>query len=159
MSKLRFFSLLIVIGTSSLANIPTVHAQSNVFSSLEEDSSRNALRNENALENDATVKFVSGSSNSSWFPEWSMPWSKQTTKPAVSSYKKKEDSAWDKFSKSSKQFWSKTAEVLDPFPDPKPTPPSATSKAKPSVFSSWFKKGNDNDVNSVNDFLGQKRID
>jgi hypothetical protein len=92
-------------------------------------------------------------------PEWKapkMPWSKPE-KP--NSYAKKNDTAWNRMSKTSKKWWEKTAEILDPYPDPKPEPPSYAKPKKPSMFASWFKKEEPKKIESVNDFLKQERID
>lgn len=99
------------------------------------------------------------SQSSSWWSGWSAPkmpsmpkmtWS--TSKPKrPSSYTSKKTS-WQKFQDSSKQAWRKTTEILDPYPDPKPTPPS--SKSKNSWFSSWSKP-KEKKIESVPEFLNQ----
>ena len=101
----------------------------------------------------------SSSGNKSWLPEWKapkMPWS---SKDKPTSYAKKNDSAWKKMSKTSKQWWDKTADILDPYPEPKPATPAYAKPKKPSMFASWFKKEEPKKIESVNDFLKQERID
>ena len=155
---LKSHSLLFGIAFSvcGLVNVPVSHAQSFSAPSPHQVGQDDAGRDE--LEHGAQVTPISGSEKSSWMPEWkmpAMPWSKPS-KPTITSYKKKEETSWDKFSKGSKKFWAKTAEVLDPYPEPKPA--GATDK-KPSMFSGWFKQDDGKKVETVNDFLGQQRID
>ena len=58
-------------------------------------------------------------------------------------------------SKSSKRWWNKTTQLLDPYPDPKPPKYSSTSeKAKKSNwFTGMFKTKEPEKVNNVTDFL------
>jgi hypothetical protein len=101
---------------------------------------------------DSPLYASSANKKSSWLPSWKMPWS---SKQPSSSYSRNNNSTWDRMKKSSKRFWAKTAEVLDPYPDPKP--PTSEPK-KDSGFFSWFKRDEPKQVKTVGDFLSQPRV-
>jgi hypothetical protein len=79
-------------------------------------------------------------------PEWKMPSMFSTKKTNVNSYTRKEPSTFQKMSKSTSQWFSK----LNPFP--KSTGYSTEPKK------SWFSPKQDNEVKTVNDFLGLERV-
>lgn len=120
---------------------------------------------------DASPLYISSTkstSSGSWLPDWkmpqmkmpsmpTMPWSKSKSK--VSSYQKPKPSAWQRMSKTSKKWWNKTAEVLDPYPEPKTTPSyTESTKKKSSWFTGWFQKEEPRKIETVNDFLGQEMV-
>ena len=95
-------------------------------------------------------------SKSSWMPTFKapkMPWSKSG--PKVGSYSRNKGSTWDKMSRTSKRWWNKTAEMLDPYPEPAPekyTP----EKPKTNWFTGWFSKKDDGKkIETVPEWLGQ----
>lgn len=63
-----------------------------------------------------------------------------------SSYSRNKASGWERFKKSSKQAWTRTLEVLDPYPD-NPSPPPK-----------WLPQPEAKKPESVQDFLGQPRV-
>ncbi|MCU0712110.1 MAG: hypothetical protein MUC43_08625 [Pirellula sp.] len=63
-----------------------------------------------------------------------------------SSYSRNKTSTWERFKKSSKQAWSKTLDVLDPYPE-NPSPPPK-----------WMPQPEQKKPESVQDFLGQPRV-
>lgn len=63
-----------------------------------------------------------------------------------SSYSRNKTSGWERFKKSSKRAWSKTWDVLDPYPD-NPSPPPK-----------WIPQPEAKKPESVQDFLGQPRV-
>jgi hypothetical protein len=89
---------------------------------------------------------TSSANKKSWMPEWKMPSMFSTKKTNVNSYTRKEPSTFQKMSKSTSQWFSK----LNPFP--KSTGYSAEPKR------SWFSPKQDNEVKTVNDFLGLERV-
>ncbi len=98
---------------------------------------------------------IASSEKSSWLPKWQtpkMPWSKS---PTVRSYTKPKASTWNQINKTSKRWWNKTTELLDPYPDPKPTKYSSTAGKAPK--SNWlprmFQPKEPETVNNVTDFL------
>jgi hypothetical protein len=95
----------------------------------------------------------SSKKKSSWLPSWKSPW---PSKKTSSSYSRNNGTTWDRMKKSSKRFWAKTAEVLDPYPDPKPE--SSTPPKKASGFSSWFKREEPKKIETVQDWLDQPRV-
>jgi hypothetical protein len=105
-------------------------------------------------------KTASKSSASDWWPDWKMPkmpsmgWSR---KPKPSSYSRSKATTWQKMSKTSKQWWAKTADILDPYPDPKPPVDESVSstKKKKASFTSWFKKEEPKEYGSVSEWLKQ----
>lgn len=151
MFKIQLFSLVIAFSACSFASVQFTCAQSQSEAAVSDRKSQGELAH------GAEVLPVSGQSKSSWLPDWKMPWS-SPDKPVVSSYKKKEETTWDKFSSGSKKLWNKTVDVLDPYPEPKP-PARNVEPKKPSFFSGWFQKKDSEDIESVNDFLRQERID
>ena len=102
------------------------------------------------------------STKSSWMPSMKMPrmpWSSST--PRVNSYSRSNTSTWGKISKTSKRWWSKTAEVLDPYPDPKPATYSTNSDSKKSNsnwFTGWFQKQESTEPKTANEFLRQEPL-
>lgn len=110
--------------------------------------------------------YSSSSKSKSWLPTWktpTMPWSKP--KPRVSSYQKKNNSAWNSMSKTTKKWWNKTTELLDPYPDPKPPVDSSVADAnkKKSGWFSWAGWGKsekkETETMGLPDFLRQKAPD
>jgi hypothetical protein len=89
---------------------------------------------------------TSSANKKSWMPEWKMPSMFSTKKTNVNSYTRKEPSTFQKMSKSTSQWFSK----LNPFP--KSTGYSTEPKK------SWFSPKQDNEVKTVNDFLGLERV-
>ena len=89
---------------------------------------------------------TSSTNKKSWMPEWKMPSMFSTKKTNVNSYTRKEPSTFQKMSKSTSQWFSK----LNPFP--KSTGYSTEPKK------SWFSPKQDNEVKTVNDFLGLERV-
>ncbi|MFN7843025.1 MAG: hypothetical protein ACK5N9_15005 [Pirellula sp.] len=63
-----------------------------------------------------------------------------------SSYSRNKTTGWERCKKSSKKAWSKTLEVLDPYPD-NPSPPPK-----------WLPQPETKKPESVQDFLGQPRV-
>jgi hypothetical protein len=106
---------------------------------------------------DSPIEWIaSKSKKQSWVPEWKNPWSKKTSR---TSYARNKPSNWDKFKRSNKQFWAKTAEVLDPYPDTVPASSnSSSSSSSSSGFSSWFKREEPKKIESVQDWLSQPRV-
>jgi hypothetical protein len=80
-----------------------------------------------------------------------MPWSK---KKGLTTYSRNNSTAWQKMSKTSKRWWNRTTELLDPYPEPKPLSAS-DSKSESGWFSGWFGKKDERKFDSVNDFLSQ----
>ena len=79
---------------------------------------------------------ISSSEKTSWLPKWQtpkMPWSKNQN---FRSYSKPKTSTWNQMSRTSKRWWNKTTELLDPYPDPKPPKYSPTPGKAPK--SNWF---------------------
>ncbi len=107
-------------------------------------------------EKDPEVVLIASSSQSkSWWPEWKMPKMPWTTakKSPANSYTRREPSRWQKMSKTTKRWWNKTADILDPYPDPKPA--SQTQSDKP-LFGEWFgAKKEPNKIENVTDYLKQ----
>jgi hypothetical protein len=105
----------------------------------------------------------SSSASKSWMPTMkmpTMPWSSKKTGPRVSSYSRSNSSTWTKMSKTSKRWWSKTAEMLDPYPDPKPSTyasHSETKKPKTSMFN-WFQPKESTEPRTANEFLRQEPL-
>jgi len=98
---------------------------------------------------------ISSSEKTSWVPKWQapkMPWSKSQN---VRSYSKPKTSTWNQMSRTSKRWWNKTTELLDPYPDPKPPKYSSTPRKAPK--SNWlprmFQPKEPETVNNVTDFL------
>lgn len=91
---------------------------------------------------------------SSWLPSWkpptpSLPWSKPK---GPTSYSTNNKTTVQKMSQASKRWWNKTAELLDPYPEPKTK--SVTSESGKSWFS-WFGGAKEERrYNNVPDFLG-----
>lgn len=119
---------------------------------------------------DSSPLYTSGKSSSSgsWMPDWKMPqwkmpswkapkmpWSKNQSR--ASSYSRNNTSTWQKMSRSTKRWWAKTAEALDPYPEPK-SAPTYEDTPKKSTFASWFKKEEPKKIESVNDFLKQDMV-
>jgi hypothetical protein len=102
---------------------------------------------------------IASSEKTSWLPKWQspkMPWSKS---PTVRSYPKSKTSTWNQVSKTSKRWWNKATELLDPYPDPKPTKNSPTA-GKPStanLFTGMFQPKEPEKRNTLEGFLGQDR--
>ena len=98
---------------------------------------------------------ISSSEKTSWLPKWQspkMPWSQN---PPVRSYPKPKTSTWNQLSKTSKRWWNKTTELLDPYPDPKPQKYSSKPKkdSKPNWFTGMFQPKEPEKVNNVTEFL------
>lgn len=87
-------------------------------------------------------------SSSSWLPSWGT-----TKKPSSLSYSRNNKTTWQKFQQSSKQAWRKTADVLNPYPPPKP---KSSKKSGNSWFSSWGEPKDTKKIDSVPDFLRQE---
>ena len=103
----------------------------------------------------------SPSGSKSWLPTMKMPkmpWS--SSSPRVNTYSRNNTSAWGKMTKTSKRWWNKTTDLLDPYPDPKPTTYStADSKpSKPSFWSGWLGSKEPEGPRTANDFLAQPTI-
>ncbi len=106
----------------------------------------------------------STSAKSSWLPTMKiprMPWSSNNQR--VTSYPRSNTSTWTKMSKTSKRWWNKTVEMLDPYPDPKPqTTPyisnSESRKSKSSWFSGWFSSKETEVPRTANDFLAGEMV-
>ena len=64
-------------------------------------------------------------------------------------------------SKASKQWWNKTTELLDPYPDPKPQTYSTNSgqKPKPGIFKNWFSPKESQGPRTANEFFAQDKIE
>jgi hypothetical protein len=71
----------------------------------------------------------------SWRPDWKMPDVAGSMKKATHSVTSATSNAWKTTSRTTKQAWKKTTEVLDPFPDKKPS--SATGASENISKSSW----------------------
>jgi hypothetical protein len=101
----------------------------------------------------------SGSKKSSWLPSLKMPKSPfSSSGPKVSSYSKSNTSTWSKMSRTSKQWWNKTTELLDPYPDPKPSRyqgPEASGK-KGNWFTGMFQREDTKKIETVPDWLRQE---
>ncbi len=103
------------------------------------------------------------SSSKSWLPSMKMPkmpWSNSSS-PRVSSYSRSNASTWGKMSAASKRWWSKTAEVLDPYPDPKPSTyvsSSDSKKPKSNWFTGMFQKQESSEPRTANEFLRQEPL-
>ncbi len=102
-------------------------------------------------------------SKSSWLP--TMKWPRMpgsNSGPRITSYSRSNTSTWGKMSKTSKRWFSKTAEMLDPYPDPKPSTYYSSSsdspKSKSGWFSGWFDKKESDVPKTANDFLGRPKI-
>ena len=102
----------------------------------------------------------------SWMPDWEMPkmkapnWMKSPFSKKKTTAKKK-PSALSKMSKTTKNWWKKTTELLDPYPDEDPIPRETSSfvekdtKPKGSWMSGlWGSKKKEPEYETVNDFLG-----
>ena len=102
------------------------------------------------------------SSSKSWLPSMKMPkmpWSKSG--PQVSSYSRSNTSTWSKMSNTSKRWWNKTTELLDPYPAPKPAPyvsSSDSQKPKSNWFTGMFKKQESTEPRTANEFLRQEPL-
>lgn len=96
-------------------------------------------------------------SKSSWLPQWSWPKSGRNG-PNVTTYSRSNTSTWSKMTKTSKQWWDKTTEMLDPYPDPKPSKYSSypSDKKKDGWFDGWFKRDDSKKIETVPDFLRQE---
>ncbi len=100
-----------------------------------------------------------------WMPDWEMPkmkapsWMKSPFSKKKTTAKKK-PSALSKMSKSTKAWWKKTTELLDPYPDDPMPRESSTyvekdTKPKGSWMSGlWGSKKKEQEYETVNDFLG-----
>lgn len=88
-------------------------------------------------------------SSSSWLPSWGTP----TKKVNSLTYSRNNKTTWQKFQQSSKQAWRKTADVLNPYPPPKP---KSSKKSGNSWFSGWGEPKDSKKIDSVNAFLGQE---
>ena len=101
-------------------------------------------------------------SKSSWLPtmKWpKAPWSNNGLR--TTSYSRSNTSTWGKVSKTSKRWFNKTAEILDPYPDPKPstyTNNSDSKKSKPGFFSGWFQSKEPDGPTTVNGFFAQEKL-
>jgi hypothetical protein len=95
-------------------------------------------------------------SKSSWMP--SMP---KMTMPftSKSSTTKKKPSAYSKMSRATKNWWNKTTELLDPYPDEPTTSPSWSSQKESSDgwMAGWFKSKPKKEYEDANDWLRQPR--
>jgi len=96
---------------------------------------------------------------STWMPTFmppKMPWSKSDKR--VSTYSRANSSKWSQLSKTSKRWWSKTAEVLDPYPDPKPTEYSKSSHdgKKKNWLTGWFQQDEPKETETVSEWLRQE---
>lgn len=106
----------------------------------------------------------SSSGTKSWLPTLptmkmpKMPWS--NSGPKVNSYSRNNTSTWGKMTKTSKRWWNKTTELLDPYPDPKPSTytTSDSQPPKPSFWSGWFGSKEPEGPRTANDFLAQPTI-
>ena len=100
---------------------------------------------------------------SSWLPtmKWPRtPWSNSGLR--TTSYSRSNTSTWGKVSKTSKRWFNKTAEMLDPYPDPKPSTYYSNSSEAPkpnsSWFSGWFEKKDSGEPKTANDFLSRPKL-
>jgi len=105
----------------------------------------------------------SNKSKSSWLPtmKWpKMPWS--STGPRPSSYSRSKSSTWDRMGKTSKRWWNKTTEMLDPYPDPKPSTyyssNSDSQKSKRGWFDGWFGAKESEGPKTANEFFRQETL-
>ena len=102
------------------------------------------------------------STSKSWFSSMKMPkmpWSK--TGPRTSSYSRSNTSTWGKMSATSKRWWNKTTEMLDPYPDPKPSTyvsSSDSKKPKSSWLGGMFQKQESTEPRTANEFLRQEPL-
>jgi hypothetical protein len=100
---------------------------------------------------------IASSEKTSWLPKWQspkMPWSKS---PPVRSYPKPKTSTWNQINNTSKRWWNKTLELLDPYPEPKLpkyNPPSG-KKPKSNWFGGMFQPKEPPNPKTVTEFLGQ----
>jgi len=100
----------------------------------------------------------SSSGQSSWLKMPRMPWANSNT-PRVNSYSRNNSSTWNRMSKTSKRWWNKTTELLDPYPDPKPSTYSSlgeTANSKGNWFTGMFSKKESDAPKTVPDFLRQE---
>jgi hypothetical protein len=95
----------------------------------------------------------SSETKSSWVP--SMPKLKNPFSSKSSTAKKK-PSAWSKMSKTTKNWWNKTTDLLDPFPD---DPAISTTEEEPSDgwLAGWFKPKPKEKYEDANEWLRQSR--
>ena len=98
--------------------------------------------------------------SSSWLPSFKapkMPWSK--SEPKVSSYSRSNGTTWNRMTKTSKKWWNKTTEVLDPYPDPKPSKyasSNASEKKKTNWFTGMFQPKETKKIETLPDWLRQE---
>ncbi len=79
-------------------------------------------------------------------PKWQTPsWMTPSFMRRSTTSKRKSASTWSKMSKATKNWWDKTVDLLDPYPDPKPVQEDssvygnfADSKKKPKTKGSWM---------------------
>jgi len=101
------------------------------------------------------------SAKSSWLPTMKMPrmpWSSNNQR--VSSYNRSKTSTWKNVSTTSKRWWNKTTEMLDPYPDPKPATytDSESQKPKSSWFTGWFSSKEPDGPRTANEFFRQDMV-
>ena len=110
---------------------------------------------------DSSPLYSKSSSKSSWLPTMkmpTMPWSSK--RPRVSSYSRSNTSYMGRISKATKNTFSKTAEWLDPYPDPKPSTYSSSSESQKSNsnwLSGWFTRKEPYKPMNEIDFLRQDK--
>ena len=110
---------------------------------------------------DSSPLYSKSSSKSSWLPSMkmpTMPWSSKG--PRVSSYSRSNTSYMGRMNKATKNAWSKTAEWLDPYPDPKPSTYSSGSESQKSNsnwLTGWFTRKEPYKPMTENDFLRQDK--
>jgi hypothetical protein len=138
-----FLSILIALQTASVYAETTGWSWGGIFSSK-------------TSKTDVGVQSVT--SKSSWMPEWKMPDVAGSVKKVGMSVSTTTSNAWNVTSRSTKQAWKKTTEMLDPFPDDK-NPKATSTSTSGSGFSGMFGVGPvDDRPKTVNDFLGQDRL-
>ncbi len=119
-----------------------------------------------AADQDAWLNWIAQSGgngsqgNKSWFSSWGTPksfslWPK--SKPVATSYSQNNKSTWQKMTMTSKRWWRKTAEVLDPYPEPKLESSMASSSKKSNWMTDWMQP-EERKFNSVNDWAGQPML-
>jgi len=99
-----------------------------------------------------------GGKSKSWFPTWSPFKSSKSTGSSLasqSSYSKNNKTTWQKMSMTSKRWWRKTAEFLDPYAPPKPTPGVTSKSSGSNWLTGWMKPKEENNIETVPEFLKQ----
>ena len=96
-----------------------------------------------------------------WWPDWKLPsWSPSSSpgwwssSKKTSSYSRSNKTTMQKFTQTSKRWWSNTAEFLDPYAPPKERPSKGRSEG--GFFGNWFGGGSSEPkFNSVPEWAAQ----